>query len=264
MDYKILKPRDIRSLCREGTFTGVTAGIANGYVQTNLVILPAGPGMDFEEFCAKNPKPCPLLEVIEDGSHTSRTAAPGADVCRDLPRYKIFRNGEAVAEKTDITADWSDDFYVFLIGCSFTFENELLDAGIPVRHIEEGLNVPMYRTSIDCVPVGKFGGKLIVSMRPAPHDRVDEAIAITTRYPLAHGAPVHVGNPSQIGIRNLRNPDYGDPVTVRENETAMFWACGVTPQEAIRHAKPATAITHAPGHMFITDIKDEELENWNC
>ncbi|MER3491849.1 MAG: putative hydro-lyase [Mastigocladus sp. ERB_26_2] len=254
---KLLTASEVRQLCRQGKYQAPTPGVASGYVQANLVVLPQSVAFDFMLFCHRNPKPCPLLDVTEVGDPKPRMIAPGADLRSDLPRYHVFRYGELVEEVTDITQLWRDDFVGFLIGCSFSFEAALLNTGIPVRHIEENKNVPMYKTSLNCMPAGVFSGPLVVSMRPlSPLDAI-RAVQITSRFPKSHGAPVHLGDASAIAIANIDSPDFGDPVTIREGEIPVFWACGVTTQTAIVQAKPEIAITHAPGHMFITDIKDE-------
>lgn len=254
-----LTPAEVRHLCRKGKFQAPTPGLASGYVQANSVILPKEIAFDFLLFCHLNPKPCPLLDVTEVGKPEPRIVAPGADIRTDLPRYRIFRHGELVEEVTDIKEFWRDDFVSFLIGCSFSFEAALLNAGVPVRHIEEGKNVPMYITNLSCMSAGVFSGPLVVSMRPlSPSDAI-RAVQITSRYSKAHGAPVHLGRPEAIGITDINSPDFGDAVTIHEGEIPVFWACGVTTQTAILQAKLEIAITHAPGHMFITDIKDESF-----
>ncbi|PMB52043.1 DUF1445 domain-containing protein [Fischerella thermalis CCMEE 5201] len=254
---KLLTASEVRQLCRQGKYQAPTPGVASGYVQANLVVLPQSVAFDFMLFCHRNPKPCPLLDVTEVGDPEPRMIAPGADLRSDLPRYHVFRYGELVEEVTDIKQLWRDDFVGFLIGCSFSFEAALLNTGIPVRHIEENKNVPMYKTSLNCMPAGVFSGPLVVSMRPlSPLDAI-RAVQITSRFPKSHGAPVHLGDPSAIAIADINSPDFGDPVTIHEGEIPVFWACGVTTQTAIVQAKPEIAITHAPGHMFITDIKDE-------
>ena len=254
-----LTPAEIRQLCRDGKFTGVTAGLTPGYVQANLVVLPKLLAYDFLLFCQRNPKPCPILDVTDEGNPEPHSIAPGADICTDLPLYRIYRRGKLVEETTDIRSFWREDSMGFLIGCSFTFERAMLATGLPVRHIEEGRNVPMYRTNIPCSPAGCFSGVLVVSMRPIPRLQTDRAVEITGSYPEAHGVPVHIGDPALIGIKDLDKPDYGDAVTIHDDEIPVFWACGVTSQSAILQAKSELAITHAPGHMFITNIKDEEL-----
>ena len=251
-------PGDVRRRCRDGSFAGTTSGLAAGYAQANLVILPGEYAAEFTDFCNLNPQPCPLIEVTEKGNFQPLKSAPGADLRTDLPRYRIYRYGKLSEETTGIKNLWRDDFVSFLLGCSFTFEPALKNAGIPLRHIEEKCNIPMYRTNIDCVPAGRFKGKLVVSMRPVPAGKLHDVIEITSRFPLSHGAPIHTGNPRKIGIGDLQNPDYGDPVTIKNDEMPVFWACGVTPQEAILEAKPEIAITHAPGHMFVTDLKDKQ------
>jgi len=251
---------DVRLACCAGTLASPTPGLALGFVQANLVVLPQDWAWDFLLFCQRNPKPCPLLDVTEPGDPDPRFVAPGADLRTDLPAYRVWKNGELVEEPADVSRYWRSDLVAFLIGCSFTFENALLAAGVPVRHIEEGVNVPMYRTNIPCRPAGRFNGPMVVSMRPlAPHHAVT-ATRICSRFPRAHGAPVHFGDPAAIGIRDLAKPDFGDPVTIRPGETPVFWACGVTPQAVLMEAKPPFAITHKPGHMFVTDLKDTDLD----
>lgn len=252
-------PRDVRRQIREGKWRKPTAGLAPGYVQTNLVILPRDLAFDFLLFAQRNPKPCPVLEVTDVGSPEPKRTAPGADLRTDTPKYCIYRHGKLVDEVTDLTSAWRDDLVSFLLGCSFTFESALLQAGVPVRHIEEQKNVPMFISSIACEPAGVFQGPLVVTMRPIPAALVARAVQITGRYPGVHGAPVHIGDPAQIGIRDLTRPDFGDAVTIRPGEVPVYWACGVTPQAVAMQAKPALMITHAPGHMFITDLKNEEL-----
>ncbi|MFG0332462.1 MAG: putative hydro-lyase [Maioricimonas sp. JB049] len=252
-------PEDVRWLARTGKLTGPTSGLAPGFTQANLVILPREEAFPFLLFCQRNPRPCPVLEVTEPGDPVPRQYAPSADLRTDLPRYRIWRDGELAGESTDITDLWRDDFVSFLIGCSFTFEAALLDAGLPVRHIEQGCNVPMYRTSIACTPARPFAGNLVVSMRPFLPPQAIQAVQITSRFPAVHGAPVHFGDPAQIGITDLSRPDFGDAVDIRQGETPVFWACGVTPQVALLQARLPLAITHSPGCMFVSDRRDAEL-----
>jgi uncharacterized protein YcsI (UPF0317 family) len=248
-----------RAACRAGYLTEQTSGLAPGFAQANLVILPRDLAADFLLFCQRNQKPCPLLDVTEPGGPVPRRAAPGADLRTDLPRYRVWKKGELVAEPTDIRDLWQDDFVSFVIGCSFTFEAALLRAGVSVRHIERGVNVPMFRTNIACQPAGVFHGPLVVSMRPLKPADVIRAVQITSRYPAVHGAPVHVGLPREIGIADLSRPDFGDPVPIADNELPVFWACGVTPQAVAMAVRPPFMITHSPGCMFVTDLRDEEL-----
>ena len=252
-------PREIRSLIRKGEYTTITAGLAPGYVQANLVILPHAQAFDFLLFCQRNPKPCPLLEVIEAGRTEPAIMAPGADIRTDLPRYRVYRDGKLVKEVEDITSEWRNDLVSFIIGCSFTFETALLSAGVPMRHIEEGKNVSMYITNIPTVPSGQFAGPTVVSMRPIPQGKVVRAVQVTSRFPNTHGAPLHIGDPAAIGIKELTRPDFGDVLTFYQGEVPVFWACGVTPQAVAMRSKPPLMITHAPGHMFITDVRDESL-----
>lgn len=250
------EPAALRAAIRAGAWTGPTAGQAPGYAQANLVILPAAQATAFHAFCAANPQPCPVLEVGRPGDPISLRFAPGADLRTDLPRYRVYRDGVLVAEPPDICDLWQADLVAFLIGCSFTFEQALLQAGVPVRHIECGLNVPMYRTNRACVPVGPFAGPLVVSMRPMPAALVPLATAVTARYPRMHGAPVHSGDPAALGIANLAQPDYGDAVPILPGEVPVFWACGVTPQAVAQAARLPFMITHAPGHMLVGDQTD--------
>jgi uncharacterized protein YcsI (UPF0317 family) len=256
-----MAPAELRAAFRAGRWTGPTAGLARGFVQANLVILPADDAADFAEFCRLNPRPCPLLVQTAPGDPEPRTAAPAADLCRDLPRYRVFRRGQPEAlEPTDVGRWWRDDLVSFLLGCSFTFENALLREGLPVRHLSEGRNVPMYRTSRPCQRAGRFAGELVVSMRPYRPEALERVIAITSRYPTMHGAPVHVGDPAALGIRDLARPEFGDPVTVHPGEVPVFWACGVTPQLALCQARCEFAIAHSPGCMFVTDWRDSDQE----
>jgi len=248
----------LRSAARSGGFARPTAGHAPGFVQANLVILPETYAGDFAEFCRLNAQACPLLEMTAPGDPVPRQSAPGADLRTDVPRYRVFRAGDPDAdEPLDIQHLWRDDLVSFLLGCSFTFEAALQAAGLPVRHLELGRNVPMYRTNIPCRAAGKFHGPLVVSMRPYRPDQIEAVRAVTSRYPRMHGAPVHVGDPAAIGIEDLERVDFGEAVPVAEGEVPVFWACGVTPQLAIAAARPELAITHAPGHMFVTDLRDE-------
>jgi uncharacterized protein YcsI (UPF0317 family) len=251
---------EVRQQARAGSLTGPTAGLALGFVQANLVVAPKELAFDFLLFCQRNPKPCPLLEVTEPGDPEPRFTAPGADLRTDLPRYRVFKNGELVDEPKDLLNYWREDLVGFLIGCSFTFESALLQAGLPVRHIEAGVNVPMYRTNIACQPAGIFHGPMVVSMRPMTPQQALQATRICSRFPRVHGAPVHFGNPGAIGVSDLDRPDFGDSVPIHAGEVPVFWACGVTPQAVAIEAKPALLITHKPGHMFVTDCHDVDLE----
>jgi uncharacterized protein YcsI (UPF0317 family) len=252
-------PRDLRAEIRAGRFTGVTSGVAPGFVQANLVALPREYASDFLLFCEANPRPCPVLEVTEAGGVEPRHLAPGADLRTDVPRYRVYMNGELTEEVTDTTAHWRDDLVAFLLGCSFTFEWALRQAGIPVRHIDAGTNVPMWRTSMECRPAGAFHGPLVVSMRPIPEGMVDRTAEITARFPTAHGAPIHVGDPAAIGITDIETPDWGDPPVFAPGDVPVFWACGVTPQAVALASRPAYMITHSPGHMFLSDVPNADL-----
>lgn len=260
MDYTNCSPAEVRALIREEKITGQTSGMCAGYAQANLAVLPKELAYDFLLFCQRNPKSCPLLEVSDVGSRKLHDLAEGADIATDIPKYRIYENGVMTGEYTNVADKWRDDFVSFLIGCSFSFEAELLEAGVPVRQIEEHLNVPMYKTNIDCVPAGIFSGKMVVSMRPLPQDQIVRAALITGAMPRVHGAPIHIGSPESIGIKDINHPDFGDMVTIKPGEVPVFWPCGVTPQSVIMNVKPSIAITHSPGHMFITDIKNVQLK----
>jgi uncharacterized protein YcsI (UPF0317 family) len=254
-----LIPKEIRGLIRKGKWDKPTAGLAMGYAQANLVILQGKYAFDFLLFCQRNPKPCPLLEVLEAGRYRTEFLAPDADIRTDIPLYNVYRKGRLEAHVKEIKRFWRRDFVTFLLGCSFSFEEALLRARIPVRHIEEKKNVSMFITNIPCKPAGIFHGPMVVTMRPVPADKVSRAVQITARYASVHGAPIHIGDPSILGISDLGKPDFGDPVTIEPGEIPVFWACGVTPQAVVLKSKPDLCITHTPGHMFISDVLNEEL-----
>ncbi len=252
-------PSELRQLIRDGHLVQPTSGMAPGHVQANLAILPKDLAFDFLLFCQRNPKPCPLLEVVEAGDVEPKEFAPGADLRTDVPLYRVYEYGEMTAEVEDISEFWRDDLVSFLLGCSFSFETALTRAGIPLRHIEQDTNVSMYITSIPAASAGAFSGPMVVSMRPVPQEQVVRAVQVTSRFPAVHGAPVHVGDPEAIGISDMTRPDFGEPSQVRDGEVPVFWACGVTPQAAAMASRPPLMITHSPGHMFITDKWDEDL-----
>lgn len=259
-DFAGSSPQDVRSLIREGKITGETSGMCAGYAQANLVVLPERLAFDFLLFATRNPKACPLLEVTGAGERILGEIAKGADVATDIPQYRVYEKGVLVGEYTDVAALWREDLVSFFIGCSFSFEGELLQSDIPVRQIEENCNVPMYITNIPCKSAGMFHGNMVVSMRPIPYNLVAKAVLVTGAMPKVHGAPVHIGDPGAIGIRNLDTPDFGDRVTIKEGEVPVFWPCGVTPQSVVMASKPDFCITHAPGHMLVTDIKNINLK----
>jgi uncharacterized protein YcsI (UPF0317 family) len=249
----------VRLAARSGALDTPTAGLAPGYVQGNLAILPRDYAEDFLRFCQANPKPCPLLGVSEAGSPVIPLLGADLDIRTDIPRYRVWRDGVLVDEPRDLKSVWRDDLMSFVIGCSFSFEEALAQAGVPLRHIELGTNVPMYRTNVQTQRAGRFHGPLVVSMRPMKPADAIRAVQITSRLPAVHGAPVHLGFPEAIGIRDLAKPDYGDAVPVAADELPVFWACGVTPQATIAAARPPFAITHAPGFMLVTDLKNAQL-----
>lgn len=258
MDSKTITAAQLRALIRKGDWQSPTSGVATGYVQANLVMLPKSNAFDFLLFCVRNTKPCPILDVLEAGV-SEPSIAPGADLRCDLPRYQIYRNGKLEKEATTVNSEFKQDMVSFLLGCSFSFENALQAAGVPVRNIEEGKNVSMYITNRSCVPAGAFTAPLVVSMRPMTPAQAVRAVQITTRFHLTHGAPVHIGDPDQIGIKDLQTPEFGDPVTIHPGEVPVFWACGVTSALAATSTPLPLIITHAPGHMFVSDLKDEDM-----
>lgn len=255
-EVQIIAAKTARAKYRGGTVES-TSGVAHGLVQANLISVPADWAYDVLLYGQRNPKSCPILEVLEPGEVES-ILAPGSDLRTDIPLYRVWRDGLLADEVADASSLWEEhpDMVSFLIGCSFTFEAGLVDAGIEIRHQTIGRNVPMYRTNRGCESAGRLSGELVVSMRPIPADRVADAVKISGRYPSVHGAPVHIGAPEQLGISNLMKPDFGDAPEIRDGEIPVFWACGVTPQAAIMASKPPFALTHAPGHMFITDVPD--------
>ncbi len=248
-----------RLACRRGAFTCSTAGVAPGYVQGNLTILPKDLAADFLRFCQQNPKPCPVIGVSEVGDPRIPGLGLDLDIRTDVPGYRVWKDGDLVEETTDVGAWWRDDLVSFVLGCSYSFEQALIEEGLPMRHMAAAVTVPMYRTDIACVPTGPFWGPMVVSMRPFNPSHAIRAIQITSRFPAVHGAPIHIGLPELIGIQDLAKPDYGDRVELRSDELPVFWACGVTPQAVIVAAKPSFAITHAPGRMLVTDLQNAQL-----
>lgn len=249
--------KQIRTAIREGSFGGHTSGMAPGKLQCNLAILPVAHALDFLRFCQRNPKPCPVVGVSETGDPMLPTLGRDIDIRTDVPRYRVFRDGMLSEEVNDIKTLWRDDLVTVALGCSFTFENAFLRADIPVRHIEDGVNVPMFRTNIPLVPAGPFKGNMVVTMRPIPEELVEKAHEISARFPQAHGAPIAKGDPAALGIHDLSAPDYGDAVQVQPGEVPVYWACGVTPQNVLLTAKLPLCITHAPGHMLIADVAED-------
>jgi uncharacterized protein YcsI (UPF0317 family) len=260
LDIRSAEAWEVRERIRDGEYSGTTGGLASGFAQANLVVLPEEYAFDFLKFCVRNPKPCPVLEVTEAGSPEPVVTAPGADLRTDVPRYRVYEHGEMVEEPEDILHRWQDDLVGFLIGCSFTFEAALIAAGLRIAHVEQGRNVPMYVTGKECVPSGPFAGPMVVSMRPYRAEEIPLVVRASGRYPAMHGAPVHVGDPEALGIRDLDEPEFGEPIAFEEDQLPVFWACGVTPQAVVMKAKPPLVITHSPGHMFITDRRHSEYE----
>lgn len=248
---------DVRAAIRAGSYDGHTAGLAAGKLQCNLAILPEKYALDFLRFCQRNPKPCPVVGVGDTGNPKLPTLGRDIDIRSDVSKYRIFRDGAFADEVRDISSVWTDDLVTVALGCSFTFENALLRASIPVRHIETGRNVPMYRSNIDLVTAGPFGGKMVVTMRPIPAHQVDDARRISGQFPQAHGAPIAVGDPAQIGIEDLQAPDWGDAVAINDGEVQVYWACGVTPQNVLLNANLPICITHSPGHMLVSDVAED-------
>jgi uncharacterized protein YcsI (UPF0317 family) len=248
---------DVREEIRAGRYASHTAGLGEGYLQTNIVILPEAYALDFMRFCQRNPKPCPLVGVSDTGNPMMFTLGADIDIRTDVPAYNVYRNGKLAESVTDITALWTDDLVAFALGCSFTFEKALQEAGIPLWHVDNDTTVPMFRTNIATTPAGPFEGPMVVSMRSIDSDMAEEATRISRRFPQAHGAPVHVGDPAKIGIADVGHPNWGDPAPVGDGQVTAFWACGVTPQAAIEAAEVPLCITHKPGHMLITDVPED-------
>lgn len=255
-----ISPLELRKRIRSGAFTDNTSGYSQGFVQGNLCILPADWANDFLQFCQLNPKPCPVIGMASTpGDYRIPKLGADLDIRSDIPGYRIFENGALKAEVNDISDYWREDFVTFVLGCSFSFEEALIADGLEIRNVSEGVNVPMYRTSIDCASAGRFSGKMVVSMRPMLAADAIRAIQICTRFPSVHGAPIHFGDPALIGIRDINAPEFGDAVSIRDNEVPVFWACGVTPQVALEQAKPPICITHSPGCMLVTDLPNSQL-----
>lgn len=252
-------PQALRRAIRAREFTGQTAGQCRGYTQANLAVLPTRYAADFKLFCERNPKPCPVIGMSEAGSPHIAALGTDLDIRTDISQYCVWKDGEYQGDVTDLNALWQDDWVAFAIGCSFSFEEALMEQGIRLRHIEQGMNVSMWRTNIETAKAGPFGGPMVVSMRPIRVEDVARATEITGRFPNVHGAPVHVGDPAKIGIADITRPDFGDVTEIKPGEVPVFWACGVTPQSAIRAAKPPVSITHKPGCMLVTDIRNAEL-----
>ncbi|MBT5435866.1 MAG: putative hydro-lyase [Alphaproteobacteria bacterium] len=254
-----VNPGELRQAARSGAFTGHTGGQAPGFVQGNVAILPAALADDFRVFCERNPKPCPLLAMSKAGDWSLPELGDGIDIRTDVPRYRVYRDGEQTDTRDDLQTVWHEDLVTFVLGCSFSFEEALVEAGLHLRHVDENRTVPMYRTNIATQESGAFGGGMVVSMRPFAPEDAERAREITARFPRVHGAPIHVGEPAAIGIDDIARPDFGSAVTIQPDEVPVFWACGVTPQVAIEQARPALCITHEPGAMLVTDLRNEDF-----
>jgi len=250
----MMSAADLRAAARRGEWRGTTAGHCPAFQQVNLAILPKEVAAEFAAFCSRNPKPCPIIEITPPGDPEPARSAPGADLRTDVPGYRIYRKGELAEQRGDIRDVWRDDLVAFLLGCSFSFEHALVEAGLPPRNVELNTMVPMFVSNIACVPAGRFHGPIVVSMRPIPESRIDLVRDLSARYPHAHGAPIHVGDPAEIGITDLGRPDYGEPAPMYANEIPVFWACGVTPQAIATKARVELMITHEPAQMFVTDL----------
>lgn len=253
-----LTSKDVRLALRTNAYSAHTAGLSAGKLQCNLVILPSADGVYFGAFCEANPVFCPLIGTSRIGATDMPGLGQDIDLRSDLPLYFVHRPGQIIERVKDINTLWRDDFMAFAIGCSFTFEHALMRVGIEMRHVTEGVTVPMFRTNIQTQPVGRFGGSAVVSMRPIPKHRVEEVKRICAAFPHAHGAPIHVGEPEKIGIEDIGQPDWGEGVSIGDCEVPAFWGCGVTTQEALVSAAPEIAITHAPGAMLITDLDEAD------
>ncbi|MEX0381265.1 putative hydro-lyase [Leuconostoc sp. MS02] len=254
-----MTPTEFRHLVRKNDYQKSTAGICPGFAQANLLVLPKVDAYDFLLFAQRNPKPIPILEVTEVGSRKLSRLGVDTDIAKDFPKYRIYRDGQLINEYLTIENYWREDLVSFLIGCSFSFEDLLIQSGIEIRHITENVNVPMFNTNIPLHPAGKFSGNVVVSMRPIKSSKIATAVSVTNRLPAVHGAPIQIGNPEEIGIFDLTNPDFGDAVTINNDEIPVFWACGVTPQAAVMASKPSFAMTHSPGHMLVTNLSNKEL-----
>ena len=253
-------PQQARHIIRSGRYTAPTSGLCPGFAQANLIVLPKEQAYDFLLFAQRNPKPCPLLEVTEAGCPETSICATDCNIATDFPAYRIYENGQLVSQVNDISSYWKDDLVGFIIGCSFSFESELVEAGLEMRHNTMGRNVPMYTTNVACTPAGSMHGNMVMSMRPLPFNQVVKAVQISGAIPKVHGAPMHIGDPAAIGIADVHQPDFGDDVDIYPGEVPVFWACGVTPQSVVMSSKPPFAITHAPGCMLITDTKNVDLK----
>lgn len=260
MDLKNMHPKEVRELIRKGELVKPTSGMCNGYIQANLAILPKKNAYDFLLFAQRNPKSCPILEVTDEGSPFTKIAADNADIRYDIPKYRVYKKGVLVDEVENLKDYWQDDFVSFLIGCSFSFETAMMEAGIPIRHIDDNHNVPMYITNIASREAGIFHGNMVVSMRPIKYKDIVRATTITAMFPATHGAPIHIGDPSVIGIRDIDKPDFGEKSEIREGEVPVFWPCGVTPQSVALTSKPDIMITHSPGYMLILDMVDSDVK----
>lgn len=249
--------KEFRKTIANNEFSNPTGGYCSGHVQANMVVLPKKYANSFEEFAKLNSKAIPVLEIVKD-THYTKILADKANLLNELPSYDIIKDGKVVKSVTNIEEYYTDDLVFFLIGCSFTFEKALIDAGVNLRYVEQKKNVSMYDTNIKLTPYDMFKGNMVVSMRPVKKEKVADACVVTSHYPQTHGSPIQVGYPQMIGIENIQKPDYGDAIEIKDDEIPLFWPCGVTPQNVLRDIKIPFAITHTPGCMFVGDKKDSE------
>lgn len=252
-EFRMVGATSLREAIRLGHYRGHTAGLADGKLQADVIILPNSLADDFLDYCMRNPKSLPLVGVNRAGDPSLPTLGE-IDVRTDLPQYDVFHAGPQTWSRTDIISLWRDDLVAFALGGTFSFEHMLRQNRIEVRHVAMSQNVPLYRSSIRTQSVGVFGGYMVVSMRPIRKDLVDRARAMTARFPHAHGSPVHVGDPVEIGIDDLDSPDWGDAVDIHPDEIPVFWASGLTAQSVLKCSTPEMFITNTPGHMLITDL----------
>ncbi len=257
-DAAKLSPADLRKAMADGLWLDTTVGLGLGYLHTNVAILPEKYAFDFLLYCVRNPKPCPVIHVSEPGDPIINTVSAGSDIRDDISRYCVFEKGELVATPTSLRDYWRPDAVTFLLGCSVTFEQALINNGVPMRHHAQGSTPGVYITDIPCAPAGQFAGPVVASVRAIPGHLVSRAVEVTSRYPWGHGSPLHIGDPSLIGV-DLSKPDYGDVPVFEEGDVPVFWGCGVTPQLALSEAKPEYMFSHYPAHMYVADVTSDNV-----